>query len=79
MKIIKTKEIELISVAEVALLFGIQKFRQSELKDKKIIVINKRKHRIVGAFQLIDSPIPLDVKCSTCCGTGKMQVKIPKL
>ena len=65
----------IVSVSEAALLFGIWKDRQEGLKDKAIVVLNRRNHRVVGAFKLIPVPIPLEERCPCCLGKGKVDIK----
>jgi len=69
----KTK---IVSVSEAALLFGIWKNRQVEYKDTTIVVLNRKNHRVVGAFQLVPVPIPLEQKCPCCDGKGIVDVKL---
>lgn len=68
-------DIKIISVSEVGLYFGIWKDSQSRLKGKKIVVINRKNHRVVGAFKMIDIPVPIEEKCPCCDGTGKIKAK----
>lgn len=70
----KNKEIKVIKVSEVALYFGIWKDSQKELRGKKIVVLNSKNHRIVGAFKLIDIPLPIEDTCPCCKGTGKIKI-----
>ena len=68
-------KIKIISVSEAALYFGIWKDAQRELKGKKIVVVNKKNHRAVGAFKLIPMPIKIEETCPCCRGTGKIDIK----
>lgn len=66
---------KIISVSEVGLLFGIWKNSQFDYKNCNIVVVNKKNHRIVGAFRFIEPPLPVEEKCPTCAGAGKVEVK----
>jgi len=69
-------EVKIISVSEVGLYFGFWASRQDELKGKKVVVMNLKTHRVMGAFQLIDAPIPLTGTCPTCNGKGEVETRI---
>lgn len=75
----KNDKVEIMSVSEACLLFGIWKNEQKGLKGKKIVVVNRRSNKVVGAFQFIPIPIKVKEKCSYCYGTGKVKIKIDDL
>lgn len=66
----------IISVSELSLLFGIWKDKLPDYKNKNIVVLNRRNHKVVGALQIIEPPMPLESKCPCCFGTGKIELKI---
>ena len=71
----ENNDVVFMSVSEAAILFGIWNDKQEKYKGKKIVVLNRKKHRVVGAFQLIDVPVPLTEECPYCRGKGKIEIK----
>lgn len=65
-----------MSVSDVCCLFGIRKDEIAQKMGKKIVVLNTRNHRVVGAFQLIPVPFPIKRKCPCCFGDGEIELKI---
>lgn len=71
----KKSEIKIISVSELGCWFGIWRDDLYKLKGRKIVVLNTKNHRIVGAFTLIDIPVPIKKMCPTCSGKGNIEIK----
>jgi len=70
----KQENIMVISVSEANCYFGNWKDEIKNLIGKKIVVVNTKRHRVVGAFQFIDVPDLKDMKkvCPVCDGKGKV-------
>lgn len=75
----KDKDVEIMSVSDVSCLFGIWKDLIPKKIGKKIVVLNTRNHRVVGAFQLIEVPFPLKQRCPCCFGKGEIDLKVEKV
>lgn len=63
-----------MSVSEAILLFGIWRDSQSQYKNKRIIVVNRKNGKVVGAFKFVKRPKKVSIICPCCKGTGKTTI-----
>lgn len=78
LNIMGPEDIKIISVSEVGLYFGFWNKRLDELAGKKVVVMNQKNHKVMGAFKLIAPPDPITGTCPTCEGVGKVEIKFRK-
>lgn len=65
----------MLSVSEATLLFGNWQERIPEYKDKTIVVVNTKRHKVVTAFKFVAVPVRVKKECPTCAGKGKIDIK----